>query len=109
MINAVRRGLILVDRELRVVVWNRACEDLWGLRADETIGRKLSALDIGLPVETVRPLIGDAFVDPHSSSEIVVDAVNRRGRQTRVRVTSTPFPDTNGGVGGSLLLMEVLS
>ncbi|MBI2700527.1 chemotaxis protein CheR [Mycobacterium gordonae] len=109
LINAVRRGLILVDRELRVVVWNRACEDLWGLRSDETIGKKLSALDIGLPVETVQPLIGQAFVNPDSAGEIVVDAVNRRGRQTRVRVTCTPFPDTDGGVGGSLLLMEVVS
>lgn len=108
LITSVRIGLVVVDREMRVVVWNRGCEDLWGLRADETIGKKLTALDFGLPVEDVRPLIGNAFVDPDSSGEAVVDAVNRRGRPTRVRVRCTSFPDPDGGVGGSLLLMEVL-
>lgn len=108
LINAVRLGLVVVDREMRVVVWNRGCEDLWGLRAEETTGRKLTTLDFGLPMDDVRPLIGNAFVDPDSSGETVVNAVNRRGRPTRVRVRCTSFPDPDGGVGGSLLLMEVL-
>lgn len=59
-------------------------------------------------VENVRPLIGNAFVGPDSSGETVVDAANKRRRPTRVRVRSTSFPDPQGGVGGSLLLMEVL-
>lgn len=108
LINSVRLGLVVVDREMRVVVWNRGCEDLWGLRSEETTGKKLTALDFGLPVEHIRPLIGNAFVDPDSSGETVVEAVNRRGRPTRVRVRCTSFPDPDGSVGGSLLLMEVL-
>lgn len=108
LINSVQLGLVVVDREMRVVVWNRGCEDLWGLRSEETTGKKLTALDFGLPMDDVRPLIGSAFVDPDSSGETVVDAVNRRGRPTRVRVRCTSFPDPDGGVGGSLLLMEVL-
>ncbi|MDP7738280.1 CheR family methyltransferase [Mycobacterium paragordonae] len=108
LINAVRLGLIVVDREMRVVVWNRGCEDLWGLRAEETTGKKLTALDFGLPMDDVRPLIGNAFVDPDSAGQTVVEAVNRRGRPTRVGVRCTSFPDPDGGVGGSLLLLEVL-
>lgn len=65
----------MVDREMKVVVWNRSCEELWGLRADETVGASLTSLDIGLPLEAVRPLIGNAFVDPDSAGETVVDAV----------------------------------
>jgi two-component system CheB/CheR fusion protein len=57
----------------------------------------------------VRPLIGNAFVDPDGSGETVVDAVNRRGRPARVRVTCTSFRSGEGSVGGALLLMEVLS
>jgi two-component system, chemotaxis family, CheB/CheR fusion protein len=105
--NSVRMGMVVVDREMRVVVWNRGCEDLWGLRADETTGTKFTDLDIGLPMETVRPLIGNAFVDSDGSGETVVDAVNRRGRPARVRITCTSFRSSEGDVGGALLLMDV--
>jgi two-component system CheB/CheR fusion protein len=108
LINSVQLGMVVVDREMRVVVWNRGCEDLWGLRSDETTGTRLTGLDIGLPLDSVRPLIGNAFVDPDSSGETVVDAVNRRGRQARVRVVCTSFRSTDGTVGGALLLMEVV-
>ena len=108
LINSVQFGMVVVDREMRVVVWNRGCEDLWGLRADETTGTRLTGLDIGLPMDSVRPLIGNAFVDQDSFGETVVDAVNRRGRKTRVRVTCTSFRSSEGTVGGALLLMEVL-
>lgn len=108
LINSVQMGMVVVDREMKVVVWNRGSEDLWGLRADEITGTKLTSLDIGLPLDSVLPLIGNAFVDPESSGETLVDAVNRRGRPARVRVTCTSFRSSDGTAGGALLLMEVL-
>lgn len=108
LVDSVRMGMAVVDREMKVILWNRECEELWGPRADETIGARLSSLDIGLPLEGVRSLIGNAFVDPESSGEVVVDAVNRRGRPTRVRVTCTAFRSGEKTDGGALLLMEVL-
>ncbi len=109
LIASVGMGMVVVDREMKVILWNQLCEDLWGLRADETMGSSLAALDIGLPLDTIRPMIGTAFVDPDSSGEVEVDAVNRRGRPARVRVTCTSFHAAEGAIGGALLLMEVLS
>src|SRR5262249_57341396 len=100
--------MVVVDREMRVAVWNRGSEELWGLRSGETTGESFTSLDIGLPMDTVRPMIGNAFVDGDSSGQTVVDAINRRGRAARVRVTRSPFRSTNGTVGGALLLMEVV-
>jgi two-component system, chemotaxis family, CheB/CheR fusion protein len=108
LVNSVQLGMVVVDLEMRVAVWNRGSEELWGLRPEETAGVNFTALDIGLPMDTVRPLIGNAFVDPDSCGETVVDAVNRRGRPTRVRVTCASFISNEGAVGGALLLMEVL-
>ncbi|MBV9721624.1 MAG: PAS domain S-box protein [Mycobacterium sp.] len=110
LVNSVHLGMVVVDRELRVVVWNRGCEDLWGLRADETTGQVLTNLDIGLPVDQVRPLIGNAFVDPLAPGEAIIDAVNRRGRPTQLRVTCTGFQSApDDGINGALLLMEARS
>lgn len=107
LVNSIQFGMVVVDREMRVVVWNRGCEELWGLRSDETRGKVLGSLDIGLPTGDVKPLIGKVFVDADVTEETVVDAVNRRGRQTRVRITCTAFRGVDGGVNGALLLMEV--
>ncbi len=108
LVNSVHLGMVVVDREMRVVVWNRGCEELWGLRSDETVGSVLTSLDIGLPMDNVRPLIGNAFVDPDNPGETHVEAVNRRGRSTKVRVTCAGFQaPSEGGVNGALLLMEV--
>jgi two-component system, chemotaxis family, CheB/CheR fusion protein len=107
LVNSVHLGMVVVDRDMRVSVWNRGCEELWGLRSDETAGATLNSLDIGLPMEEVRRLIGNAFVDPDQPGETVVDAVNRRGRQTRVRITCTGFQSSReAAVTGALLLME---
>jgi two-component system CheB/CheR fusion protein len=109
LVDSITLGMVIVDREMRVLVWNRACEELWGLRADEATGSVLGSLDIGMPTDAVRPLIGSAFVDPDGTGETVVDAVNRRGKPTRVRVTCTGFRATDDGASGALLLMEVLA
>lgn len=109
LVDSVNHGLVVVDREMRVVVWNRGCEELWGLRADETTGELLVSLDIGLPLDEVKPLIGKAFVDSDTTGETVVDAVNRRGRPTKVRVMCTAFRAPEGTVNGALLLMEILT
>ena len=108
LIDSVQMGMVVVDREMKVILWNRGCEELWGLRADETTGTGLTNLDIGLPLDAVRPLIGNAFVDPESSGEVVVKAVNRRGRPATLRITCTSFRSSEGTVGGALLLMEVV-
>lgn len=93
---------------MHVVVWNRGCEELWGLRSDETTGKVLTSLDVGLPLDEVRPLIGNAFVAPEGAGEALIEAVNRRGRKTRVRVICTSFKAREGSVAGALLLMEVV-
>ncbi|WP_326549112.1 CheR family methyltransferase [Mycolicibacterium sp. ND9-15] len=106
LVNSIHFGMVIVDREMRVMLWNRGCEELWGLRADEAVGSALASLDIGLRADDVKPLIGQAFVDPGLTAETVLDAVTRRGRQARVRIICTGFRSSEA-VTGALLLMEL--
>jgi two-component system CheB/CheR fusion protein len=107
LVDSIQFGMVVVDREMRVLVWNRGCEELWGLRSDEAVGASLGSLDSGLPTDAIKPLIGNAFVDSDSTRETVVDAVNRRGRQARIRISCTAFRGADGAAQGALLLMEV--
>ena len=50
-------GVAVVDRELRLLAWSRHAEELWGLREEEVSGQHLLNLDIGLPVERLRPAL----------------------------------------------------
>jgi two-component system, chemotaxis family, CheB/CheR fusion protein len=106
--NSIPFGMAVVDREMRIVVWNRCCQELWGLRSDEAVGSPFGSLDIGLRTDDLKPLIGKAFVDVDSTEETVLDAVNRRGRATRVRILCSAFRSSSSTVNGAMLLMEVL-
>jgi len=109
LVNSMAMGMIVVDREMQVVEWNRCCEELWGLRSAEAIGAPITSLDIGLPIGELKPLIGNAFVDPEAIGETRMNAVNRRGRQIGLRVTCTSFRSGGGSVTGALLLMEEIA
>jgi two-component system CheB/CheR fusion protein len=109
VLGSFRIGVVVVDPELRVLAWNAAAEDLWGVREDEALGQHVLGLDIGLPVQELQPLLLGQVVgtaEPHETVEL--DAVNRRGRQIRVRVTVSAFRTTADGRGGAVLQMDPL-
>jgi two-component system, chemotaxis family, CheB/CheR fusion protein len=105
ILTSLRSAVVVVDRDMRIQVWNRHAQDLWGLRADEVEGEHLMNLDIGLPVErlrqSIRACLADEQVDP-----VAMPAVNRRGRAIDcvVRVTSLIGGDEQAK--GAILLMD---
>jgi two-component system CheB/CheR fusion protein len=106
LVNSVHAALIVVDREMHVVVWNRAAEELWGMRADEVAGAALNQLDIGLPMEDVKPMIGNAFVNPETPGAAAFEVINRRGRTVQLKVVCTAFRSATTAITGALLLLE---
>jgi two-component system CheB/CheR fusion protein len=108
---SLRAGVAVVDRDLRLQSWNRRAEDLWGLRSAEVVGEHFFNLDIGLPVERLRPLLRAAATadgGAGETTELVLQAVNRRGREITVRVACTPLVTHNQDVpeGGAIIVME---
>jgi two-component system, chemotaxis family, CheB/CheR fusion protein len=97
-------GVAVVDPELKVLAWNPQAEELWGLREDEVEGKHLLNLDIGLPLERIRPLLRSCLSGEPGNQ--VLDAVNRRGKTIRCQVTCTPLRKGDTGVRGAILLME---
>jgi two-component system CheB/CheR fusion protein len=85
ILSSLRAAVIVLDEDLHVTVWNRMAAELWGLREDEVRGKNFMGLDIGLPVETLRPLIRACLAGQEGGAG-VVEAVNRRGKAIRCAV-----------------------
>ncbi|MBI2884293.1 MAG: PAS domain-containing protein [Candidatus Methylomirabilis oxyfera] len=101
---SLRCGVAVVDGRMRVLIWNRRAEDLWGLRADEVQGQSLRSLDIGLPVEQI-PV--SAFLAGEASyEELMLASTNRRGQAIRCHITCTPYLDAEGARAGVVMMME---
>jgi two-component system CheB/CheR fusion protein len=112
VLSSFRAGVAVVDADLRVLVWNEAAEELWGLRQDEVQGRHVLDLDVGLPMGRLHPLLRRqvaAFGDGVDGDTLELDAVNRRGRPVRVRVTVTAFSETVGERAGAVVLMDPIA
>ena len=114
VLGSFRAGVVVVDADLRVLVWNAAAEDLWGLRRDEVEGRQLLDLDMGLPVSALHPLVrqvttGETGDGAGGHDTVELDAVDRRGRPVRVRVTVTAFSRAPGERSGAVVLMDPIA
>jgi two-component system CheB/CheR fusion protein len=103
----VQWGVAVLDKDLRVQLWNRQAEDLWGVRASETVGQPMPQLDIGLPVAELAGPIKACLSGADGLQEIIIPATNRRGRRFRCRVQCTATADVDGG-RSVILLMEAV-
>ena len=97
---------VVVDRNFNILTWNQHANELWGLYLEELQDRSLLNLDIGLPVEQLQGPIRAVLNREMSYQDIVLDAINRRGRTIRCRVTCAPLRGVEHEVQGVILLME---
>jgi two-component system CheB/CheR fusion protein len=101
-------AVIVVDRDQTVQIWNAESAELWGLRADEAEGRHLLRLDFGLPLDGVQTALRRVLAGSDDQADLEFDAINRRGRDVRLRVTLLPLPGAPGEVTGAILVTERL-
>ena len=104
---SIAMGGVVLDANLAVRVWNDIAADMWGLRADEVIGKAFFGLDIGLPTNELRATVRTVMQGKPERAEAVVQATTRRGRQITCRVMVSNLSG-GGGSAGVVLLMEEL-
>jgi two-component system CheB/CheR fusion protein len=103
---SIHGAAIVVNREFDVLMWNQRAEDMWGLRRDEVQGRSLLSLDIGLPVGELRAPVRACLQGQDDYKQVQLDAVNRRGKSIKCRVSCTPLLSSAKGRDGVILLMD---
>jgi two-component system CheB/CheR fusion protein len=103
---SLRGGVIVIDRELRVLVWNAQSEELWGVRASEAIDTNALALDIGLPVEQLAGSLRAVLSGQTVTATVGVTAVNRRGRTLQCTVSCSPLTALDGSIRGVIIMVD---
>jgi two-component system CheB/CheR fusion protein len=106
ILTSLRGAVIVLDSEIKVLIWNRAAEDLWGLREHEVRGKNLLGLDIGLPTERLKAPIRSSLNGAKRNGPVTLDAVNRRGRHITCAVTITPLITRAETIHGVILVIE---
>ncbi|MBV8194901.1 MAG: PAS domain-containing protein [Candidatus Dormibacteraeota bacterium] len=107
VLGSLDAGVIALDKDLRVVVWNDRSMDLWGLRSEEVLGQPLLSLDIGMPVAELEAPVRKCLSGEIRQTERVLQALTRRGRTISCRAT---FVGVHGphGVDGAVVVIEEL-
>ncbi|MFI5229603.1 MAG: PAS domain-containing protein, partial [Gemmatimonadales bacterium] len=103
---SVSGAVIVVDAELKVLVWNPGAEDLWGLRQDELRGKNVLGLDIGLPTERLKQPLRACLSGQQERIGITLNAINRRGRAIACHVSVSPLVARSKAIIGAILVMD---
>jgi two-component system, chemotaxis family, CheB/CheR fusion protein len=108
ILSNIESGVIVLNRDLRVEVWNTKSEDLWGLRQDEVVGQSFFNLDSGLPVDQLKRSIINVLSEADKVESIEMHALNRRGRSIILKITISGIDHGNDENKGVLLILDVL-
>jgi two-component system CheB/CheR fusion protein len=110
ILESLRGGVAVLDTKMRILVWNDQAAELWGVRPEEAIETPFLHLDIGLPVDLLKPSIRSVLLGAVPSVEQRVDAVNRRGKPIECAVTINPLlassHDGERAVRGVIIVMN---
>ncbi|MGH9308640.1 MAG: two-component system sensor histidine kinase NtrB, partial [Vicinamibacterales bacterium] len=107
ILESLNDGIAVVNRDVRVVRWNRRLEELYGIRHEEAIGRRLHELFEASFLEVVAP----ATRESEGAAFYRVPLTTRHGaaRRLLVNVATTPLRDSDGAIAGTIIIVEDIS
>jgi two-component system CheB/CheR fusion protein len=110
ILTSLSSGVAVLDADLRVQVWSAHAREQWGLRGDEVAGQHFLTLDIGLPIDQLRPLLRSALTGTENGDDrqVTLRARDRRGRPVDCTVTAKPLLSDDAEAAGVILLLDTI-
>ena len=108
MLESLGMAVVVLDRELRVTIWNEHAKGLWGLDANDVREHHFLNLDIGLPVQKLHDALRASVAGKSNPGEQRLKARDRTGRDIVCRVLCSPLQTARGEVSGVIMLMQVV-
>jgi two-component system CheB/CheR fusion protein len=104
VIASVHAAVVVLGPDLRIAVWNAQSEEMWGLPEHEAKGKLLQDLDIGLPTDRIRDQVRGCLIG-RDEPDVVVEAINRRGKSIRCRVSCARLDSSREQEPGGVVLV----
>jgi PAS domain S-box-containing protein len=104
ILESLNDGLAVLDRNGRVVRWNRQMEELHGVRHEDAVGRALADLFDPRIVGLLR-----SSSDGAAYYKIPLETRHDPARRLLVNVGMTPLRDSHADVVGSIVIVEDIS
>jgi two-component system, NtrC family, sensor kinase len=108
ILESLNDGLAVLDRNGRVVRWNRQMEELYGVRHEEAVGLALDALFEPGIVRMIRGAAGGA-AEGTAHYRIPMSTRHEPPRRLLVNLGATPLRDSHADVVGSIVIVEDIS
>ncbi|HVS33722.1 MAG TPA: EAL domain-containing protein [Thermoanaerobaculia bacterium] len=99
-------GIVVYDRELRYLLWNRFMEDLTGLPADQVVGKKAPEIFPHIREQHVDELLYRAMEGETVSSPDIHYFVPGTERRGWISAVYRPHYDANGHIAGAIGLIR---
>jgi two-component system, chemotaxis family, CheB/CheR fusion protein len=106
ILSSVNVGVVVVDKALNVVLWNKEAKNLWGLPTEEVVGRPFLKLDIGLPLKKMKEPLKTFLESNKISQELLFKAFNRKGQAIQCRIMFNIILGPKKERQGVVLIME---
>jgi two-component system, chemotaxis family, CheB/CheR fusion protein len=98
-------SVAVLDSQLNVQIWNAHSRELWGVTPQEAEGHHILNLDTGIPVDQLKGPLTACLSGASDREELVVEAINRRGKPFRCGIVVVPLRSPEG-ISGAILMME---
>jgi two-component system, NtrC family, sensor kinase len=108
ILESLNDGLAVLNRDDRVVRWNRRLEELYGIRHEDAVDRRIAEIfDEGF-YDTLRTARRES---PDGAAVYRVPLVTRHDPPHRVLVNlaTTPLRGSDGAIAGTIVVMEDIS
>jgi two-component system NtrC family sensor kinase len=108
ILESLNDGIAVVDRDDRVVRWNRRLEELYGIRHEDAVGKRLHQLFESGFFEILRSARRES---PEGAAFYRVPLATRHDpvRRLLVNVATTPLRDSDGAMAGTVVIVEDIS
>jgi two-component system, NtrC family, sensor kinase len=108
ILESLNDGIAVVNRDDRVVRWNRRLEELYGTRHEDAVGRRLDEV---FEVSFFDILVSARRESPEGAAFYKVPLTTRHdaARRLLVNVATTPLRESDGAIAGTIIIVEDIS
>ena len=108
ILESLNDGLAVLNHDDRVVRWNRQLEELYGVRHEDAVDRRLDEIFDESFLNTLR---GTRTESPDGAAiyRVPLATRHRPSRHLLVNLAMTPLRDSDGAIAGTILVIEDIS